>query len=155
MLGVMHLKKEKDSGRAERGVYLTLGTSGVPTTRQGNPQAGGPRSQSSCLPRQTAGDILLLFSLSAYFPFLSFPLDSAVSLQGAPTPSCCTHVAQRAPIHCLHPPLFSTSKRAPASAGLATKFSSITAPGHCWPLCNSPCSATSSVIQSTHFWVRR
>lgn len=33
MLGVMHLKKEKDGGRAEWAVYLTLGTSGVPTTR--------------------------------------------------------------------------------------------------------------------------
>ena len=89
------------------------------------------RVQSSCFLRQTTGDILPLFSLSTYFPFLSFPVDSAVSPQEAPTPSCCTHVAKWAPIHRLHPPPFSTRKRAPAHSWTSNQLLF----HHClWPL---------------------
>lgn len=89
------------------------------------------------------------------FPFPLLPLRQC-SLSSGSTYSLLLHTRGLAGPHSL--PSSSTllyQQRAPATAGLATNFSSITAPGHCWPLCNSPCSATSSVIQSTHFWVHR
>lgn len=112
--------------------------------QKGNPPLEGSlRSMDRffCLPGQTAGHAFLQFSLSAYFPFLSLPLVTIVSLQRKQlTPPAAAHVARQTPTHHLHPPSYLLERLCWLPARPAAALSAITTSA-------TPDSATTSFIQ--------
>ena len=96
---------------------------------------GSLGGRSPCLQGQTAGDILLQFSLSVYLPFLSLCPFTAVSPQREQlVPPAVTHVAGQTSSHCLHPPAPLPERWCWLAARTAAAFCAVTA--SCHQLCS-------------------